>query len=109
MQCFVEKEDKSLIDVENVETAGETKVLPSELTNTIEQFIVYVDRNESHYTYIYVYHTNVFEADNIYTQKLPQMSFHLFFFAILFLFDSADCWGAPRPPATRDRFKRVHD
>ena len=41
-------------------------VLPSELTNTIEQFIVYVHRNEANFTYIYVYHTNVFEADNVY-------------------------------------------
>ena len=30
---------------------------PYELTNTIEQFIVYVHRNEAHFTYIYVYHT----------------------------------------------------
>ena len=35
------------------------KVLPSELTNAI----VYVQRNEAHFTYICVYHTNVFEAD----------------------------------------------
>ena len=34
-------------------------MLPSELTNTIKQFIVYVHRNEPHFTYIYVYHTNV--------------------------------------------------
>ena len=46
-QCFMKKEDTSLIDVENVETTGE-------LTNTIEQFIVYVHRNEAHFTYIYV-------------------------------------------------------
>ena len=52
MQCFMKKEDKSLIDVENVETTRMRKVLPSELTNTIEQFIVYVHRNEAHFTYI---------------------------------------------------------
>ena len=51
MQCFVKKEDKSLIDVEYVET--------TELTNTIELFVVYVRRNEAHFNYIYVYHTNV--------------------------------------------------
>ena len=39
--------------------------MPSELTNTIEQLIVYVHRNESHFTNIFVYHTNVFQADNI--------------------------------------------
>ena len=38
MQCFVKKEDKSLIDVDNVVTT-------SELTNTIEQFMVYLHRN----------------------------------------------------------------
>ena len=49
-------------------------MLPSELTNTIEQFIVYVHRNEAHVTYNSVYHTiitNVFEADNIYKDPLP--------------------------------------
>ena len=33
----------------------QAKVLPSELTNTIDQFIVYGHRNEAHFTYIYVY------------------------------------------------------
>ena len=56
---------------------GRRKMLPSEQKNTIEQFILYVHRNETHFTYIYVYHTNVFEADNIY-KALPQMSFHLY-------------------------------
>ena len=62
------------------------KVLPSELTNTIEQFSVYVHRNEAQFTYMYADHTNVFEAANIY-KTLPQMSFHLYF--LLFLFRSA--------------------
>ena len=39
MQCFMKKKDKSLLDVENVETTRRPKVLPSELTNTIELFI----------------------------------------------------------------------
>ena len=43
MQCFMKKKDKSLLDVANVET---------ELTNTIELFIVYVHRNEAQFTYI---------------------------------------------------------
>ena len=51
-------------------------MLPSELTNIIEQFIVYVHRNEAHFIYIYVYHTNVFVADI--TKTLPQMSLHLY-------------------------------
>ena len=47
MQCFMKKEDKILIDVYNVKTTGA-------LTNTIEQLIVYANRNEAHFTYIYV-------------------------------------------------------
>ena len=50
-------------------------MLPPELTNTIEPFIVYVHRNEAHFTYIYVYHTNVFEADSI-----PECHFTYIFF-----------------------------
>ena len=42
MQCFVKKEDETLIDLDNVETTGER---PLELTNTFEQSIVYVHRN----------------------------------------------------------------
>ena len=67
---------------------------PSELTNTIEQFIVYVHRNEAHFTYIYVYHTNVSEAD-IYKNPL-QMSFHLYLFAIFIsLWGSTHDWAPP--------------
>ena len=41
-------------------------MLPSELTNTIEQFIVYVQRNEVLYiSPTFMYHTNEFEAENI--------------------------------------------
>ena len=47
MQWIMKKEDNSLIYVENVETT-------SELTNTVEKCIVYVNRNEAHFTYIYV-------------------------------------------------------
>ena len=48
-------------------------MLPSELTNIIEQFSVHVHRNEEHVTYIYVYLTNVFEADNIYKNPPPNV------------------------------------
>ena len=63
-------------------------MLPSELTNTIELFIVYFHRNEAHFTYIYVYHTNVFEAGNIYKNPAPNVISTNF---LLFLF----CSGAP--------------
>ena len=39
MQCFMKKEDRSLTDVEMMKL--QRNVLPSELTNTIEQFIVH--------------------------------------------------------------------
>ena len=89
-------------------------MLPSELTNNIEQFIVYVHRNEAHFTYMYVYHTNVFDADNVYKNPPLNVISPIF---LLFLFysgapsthDSADCWSAHRPPAARDSFTRVHD
>ena len=48
-------------------------MLPSELTNVIEQFIGYVHRNEARFTYIRVYHTNVLEADNIYKNPPPNV------------------------------------
>ena len=85
-------------------------MLPSELTNTIEMFIVYVHRNEAHFTYIYVYHTNVFEADNIFKNPPPNVIsriFLLFFPALGSTHNSADCWSAHRSPAARDSFKRL--
>ena len=48
-------------------------MLPSELTNTFEQFIVYAHWNETHVTYICVCNTNVFEADNIYKNPPPNI------------------------------------
>ena len=63
-------------------------MLLSELTNTVDLLIVYVHRNEEHFTYIYVYHTNVFEADNIYKKTSPNCHFTNLF-AICFRF------GAP--------------
>ena len=64
-------------------------MLQSEMKNTIEQFMVYVHRNEAHFTYIYVYHTNVFEADTIYRNPPPNVISPIYF--LLFLFRS----GAP--------------
>ena len=87
---FYEKEDKSLIDVENVETTGEKCCHLSWLTNTYHWTVQCVRSSEAHFTYInYVYHSNVFEADNIYKKNSPQMIFHQY--CLLFLFRS----GAP--------------
>ena len=44
----------------------------SELTNTIELFIVNVHRNEAHFTYIYVLSYQAIEmVQNSFLQKLP--------------------------------------
>ena len=73
-------------------------MLPSELTNTIEQFIVYVHRNEAHFTCIYVYHTNVFEADSDNNTKTLHPNVISPIFCAIFpllgsTHDSADCWS----------------
>ena len=41
--------------------------------------IVYVNRNEAHFTYIYVYQTNVFYADNIDKKRPPNEISPIFF------------------------------
>ena len=90
MQCLVKNGDTSLIDVENVETAGQM-CLGSELTNTIAQFVVYVQRNEAPFTYIYVHHTNMYLRLTKFTKTLPQMSFHLpIYFVAIFI----SLWGS---------------
>ena len=58
--------------------------MKKEDNSLIKQFIVYVHRNEAHFTYIYVY-----LRLTTFTKTLPQMSLHLYF--LLFLFRS----GAP--------------
>ena len=76
----------------------------TELTNTIEQFIVYVHRNEAHLTYIYVYyHTNVSEADNIYKNPPPNVISPIFLFrsgAPPMTLLTAGALTDPRLPAT---------
>ena len=113
---FSEKEDKSLIDVENVETTGEKCCHLSWLTNTYHWTVQCVRSSEAHFTYInYVYHSNVFEADNIYTQKTPTKwdftnIFCYFYFALGL--HTWLCWLLKRsqiPSCPRDSFKRVHD
>ena len=48
---FYEKGGYKPVRCRNFETTGE-RCSDSELTNTIELFIVYVHRNEAHFTYI---------------------------------------------------------
>ena len=82
-------------------------MLAPELTNTIEQFIGYVHRNEAHFTY----HTNVFEVESIYKKPPPNVTSHIFFCYFFSLWgsthDSVDCWSAHRSLVARDSFKRV--
>ena len=91
------------------------KVLPSDLTNTIEQLIVYVHWNEEHFTYIYVYHRLyqcIWGWQHL-QKSSPKCHFAYIFAIFISLWgsthDFADCWSAHRSPAARDSFKRVQD
>ena len=53
-------------------------MLPSELTNTIEQFIVC--SSELSTFHLDLYHTNVFEADNVYKKPSPKVISPIFLF-----------------------------
>ena len=74
-------------------------MLPPELTNTIEQFVVYVHRNEAHFIY------------NIYKNHPPNVISPIFFAIFTSLWgsthDSADCWSAYRPDAMLGGVGRV--
>ena len=67
MQCFVKKEYKSMLDVENVETTGESSLC------------TFIGMKHINFTYVYVYHTNVFEAENIYKKTPRNVSSPIFF------------------------------
>ena len=63
MQCFMKKE----IDLEIFETTGECCKLPS-----VRSWCTFIRMKHISPTFMYIYHTNVFEADNIYKNP-PQM------------------------------------
>ena len=108
MQCFMKKEHTSLIDVEHVEPSARLKALPSELTNTIEHFIVYVHRNEAHSpTCMYIIPMYLWVTT--FTKTVPKLCFAICISLWGSTHDSDDCWSAHRSPAARDSFKRVHD
>ena len=87
-------------------------MLSSELMKTIEHSLsTFIGMK--HISPTFMYHTNVFEADNIY-KKPPPNEISPIFFAIFISFwvsthDSANCWSAHRPPAARDSFNHVQD
>ena len=80
------------------------------LTKTIEQFTVYVHQNEAHFTYICIYDTNIFEADNNYKNPPPNVISPKFFAIFVLLWGSTydSVLTAHRSPAARDSFKLVH-
>ena len=67
-----------------------------------------------HISHTFMYILPMYLRLTTFTKTLPQMSFHLYFFAIFISLwgsthDSADCWSAHRSSAARASFKRVHD
>ena len=108
----MKKEDKSLIDVENDETTGERCCHLSWRTPLNSSLCTFIEMKHISPTFC-VYHTNVFEAGNIYQNPPPKCNFpkqnSIFFSLWGSTYDSADCWSAHRPPSARDSFKRVHD
>ena len=63
MQCLMKKEDKSLIDLEHVETTG-------------ERWCTFIGIKHISPTFMYINHTNVFEADDIYNPPPPSVILH---------------------------------
>ena len=78
MQCFIKTEDNSLIDVENVETIGERCCHLSRRTALNSSLCTFIGMKHISPTF-YVYHTNGFEADNIYKNPLPNVISPIFF------------------------------
>ena len=106
MQCFMKKEANSLIDVENV-TTGERCCHLSSRTPLDSLWCTFI-----FHLHLCIYHTNVFEAENI--KYPPPNVISPIFFAIFISLcgsthDSADYWNAHRSPSVRDSLKRVHD
>ena len=59
-----------MVDVEHVETSGERCC---QLTNTIEQFIVYVHRNEEYVSTTFMYIIPMYLRLTTFTKTLSQM------------------------------------
>ena len=107
MQCYMKKEDNSLIDVENAETTGERCRHLSWRTPLNSSLPTFIGMKHISPTFMYI--IPMYLRLTTFTKTFPQMSFHLYFFAIFISLwgsthDSADCWtGAltdPRLPAT---------
>ena len=68
MQCFLKKEDRCRKCCNS-----RRKVLPSELTKNIDQFILYVHQNEEHFTHILCISHKMYLRRTTCTKTLPQM------------------------------------
>ena len=84
--------------------------MPPELTNTIEHFNGVCFFAMKHISPTFMYIIPMYFRLTTFTKTLPQMSFHLSFFAIFISLwgsthDSVDYWSAHRSPAARDSFK----
>ena len=112
MQCFTKKEDTSLIDVEHVENTGERCCHLSRRTSVNCSLCTPIGMK--HISPTFMCSIPMYLRLTTFTKTLPQMSFHLYLFAIFIslwgsTIASVDWWSAHRPPAARDSFKRVHD
>ena len=112
MQCYMKKEDNSLIYVESAETTGERCRHLSWRTPLNSSLCTFIGMKHISPTFMHI--IPMYLRLTTFTKTLPQMSFHLYFFAIFISLwgsthDSADCCSAHRSSATRDSFKRVHD
>ena len=103
---------ESLIEVESAETTGERCRHLSWRTPLNSSLCTFIGMKHISPTFMYI--IPMYLRLTTFTKTLPQMSFHLYFFAIFISLwgsthDSADCWSAHRSSAARDSFKRVHD
>ena len=114
MQCYMKKEDNSLIDVENAETTGERCRHLSWRTPLNSSLCTFIGMKHISPTFMYI--IPMYLRLTTFTKTFPQMSFHLYFFCYFYfalglhpwlcwLLD----WSAHRSSAARDSFKRVHD
>ena len=105
----MKKEDKSLIDVENVETTGERCCHLSWRTPLNSSLCMFIGTKHISPTFLCIIPSE-FEADNIYKNP-PQMSFplkkNLFFFTLTMPLLTAG--ALTDPPSAHNSFKRVHD
>ena len=76
MQCFMKKEDKSLIDVEHVETTGERCCHLSWWTPLNSSFCTFIGMKHMPPTFMYIIPMCLRLIT--FTKTLPQMSFHKF-------------------------------